>query len=219
MTEELLLSKVNDSVFAVWFLAGAALVFWMQAGFAMVEAGFTRAKNTGNILMKNLMDFCIGTPLYWLVGFGIMFGAGTAAFGWNRGAVRRGVLFVLLSFAMGGLVMSVDTGNFTGLVLCAGMLTGLCHWGFQGKGGAEQIVDVRIRFRGKQLLLRALVDTGNALRDPLTGKGVLVADGLCAWELAGLGRDELKDPALTVTRRRDLPHDVCFSLSDLVHLP
>ncbi len=66
----------------IWVLLGAALVFFMQAGFAMCEAGFTRAKNTGNILMKNLMDFCIGTPLYWLVGFGIMFGSGTALFGW-----------------------------------------------------------------------------------------------------------------------------------------
>ncbi|MBQ6059929.1 MAG: ammonium transporter [Clostridia bacterium] len=66
----------------IWVLLGAALVFFMQAGFAMCEAGFTRAKNTGNILMKNLMDFCIGTPLYWLFGFGIMFGAGTAVFGW-----------------------------------------------------------------------------------------------------------------------------------------
>ena len=66
----------------IWVLLGAALVFFMQAGFAMCEAGFTRAKNTGNILMKNLMDFCIGTPLYWLMGFGIMFGSGTALFGW-----------------------------------------------------------------------------------------------------------------------------------------
>ena len=65
----------------IWVLLGAALVFFMQAGFAMCEAGFTRAKNTGNILMKNLMDFCIGTPLYWLFGYGIMFGAGTALFG------------------------------------------------------------------------------------------------------------------------------------------
>ena len=66
----------------IWVLLGTALVFFMQAGFAMCEAGFTRAKNTGNILMKNLMDFCIGTPLYWLLGFGIMFGSGTALFGW-----------------------------------------------------------------------------------------------------------------------------------------
>ena len=66
----------------LWVLLGAALVFFMQAGFSMCEAGFTRAKNTGNILMKNLMEFCIGTPCFWLVGFGIMFGSGTALFGW-----------------------------------------------------------------------------------------------------------------------------------------
>ena len=60
----------------MWVLIAAALVFFMQAGFAMVETGFTRAKNAGNIVMKNLMDFCIGTPTYWLVGFGIMFGTG-----------------------------------------------------------------------------------------------------------------------------------------------
>ncbi len=65
----------------IWVLLGAALVFFMQAGFSMCEAGFTRAKNTGNILMKNLMDFCIGTPAFWLVGFGLMFGSGTALFG------------------------------------------------------------------------------------------------------------------------------------------
>ena len=61
----------------IWVLIGAILVFFMQAGFALCEAGLTRAKNTGNILMKNMMDFCIGTPCYWLVGFGLMFaGAG-----------------------------------------------------------------------------------------------------------------------------------------------
>ena len=66
----------------IWVLLGAALVFFMQAGFSMCEAGFTRAKNTGNILMKNLMDFCIGTPCFWLIGFGIMFGAGKSVIGW-----------------------------------------------------------------------------------------------------------------------------------------
>ena len=63
-----------SAVNTIWVLVGAALVFFMQAGFAMVETGFTRAKNAGNIIMKNLMDFCIGTPAFWLVGFGIMFG-------------------------------------------------------------------------------------------------------------------------------------------------
>ncbi|MCR5655557.1 MAG: ammonium transporter [Lachnospiraceae bacterium] len=73
MNEEIL-SAINGSVFGVWFLIGAALVFWMQAGFAMCEAGFTRAKNTGNIIMKNLMDFCIGTVVFILVGFGLLLG-------------------------------------------------------------------------------------------------------------------------------------------------
>lgn len=75
MTE--LISSINTT----WVLIAAALVFFMQAGFAMVEAGFTRAKNSGNIIMKNLMDFCIGTPLFWLVGFGIMFGSSSGFFG------------------------------------------------------------------------------------------------------------------------------------------
>ena len=71
---EEIFGAVSAQVFGVWFLIGAALVFWMQAGFAMVEAGFTRAKNAGNILMKNLMDFCIGTVVFILIGFGLLLG-------------------------------------------------------------------------------------------------------------------------------------------------
>ena len=70
-----------SSVDVIWTLLGAALVYFMQAGFAMCEAGLTRAKNTGNILMKNMMDFCIGTPAFWLVGFGLMFGGSSAFIG------------------------------------------------------------------------------------------------------------------------------------------
>ena len=73
MTEEIM-EVLNGQVFGVWFLIGAALVFWMQAGFAMVEAGFTRAKNAGNIIMKNLMDFCIGTVMFILIGFSLLLG-------------------------------------------------------------------------------------------------------------------------------------------------
>ena len=77
ITEELtklIDSSVTAEVFGVWFLIGAALVFLMQAGFAMVETGFTRAKNAGNIIMKNLMDFCIGTVVFILIGFGLLMG-------------------------------------------------------------------------------------------------------------------------------------------------
>ena len=77
-----------SSVNTIWVLLGAALVFFMQAGFAMCEAGFTRAKNTGNILMKNLMDFSIGTPIFFLIGFGIMFGANNGLIGWFDPLIR-----------------------------------------------------------------------------------------------------------------------------------
>ncbi|MGN0619252.1 MAG: adenylate cyclase, partial [Ruminiclostridium sp.] len=82
-----LLGTVNSEVFGIWFLIGAALVFFMQAGFAMVETGFTRAKNAGNIIMKNLMDFCIGTVVFVLLGASLLLGddiggfIGTPSFG------------------------------------------------------------------------------------------------------------------------------------------
>lgn len=68
----------NMAIDTLWVLLGGILVFWMQAGFAMVETGFTRSKNAGNIIMKNLMDFALGSLIYWIVGFGIMFGADAA---------------------------------------------------------------------------------------------------------------------------------------------
>ncbi len=83
MDETLLMTvkeAVSNEVFSVWFLIGAALVFWMQAGFAMVEAGFTRAKNTGNIIMKNLMDFCIGTVVFIAIGFSLLMGEDLVGF-------------------------------------------------------------------------------------------------------------------------------------------
>ena len=72
--EQQIVDFINENMFGIWFLIGAALVFWMQAGFAMVETGFTRAKNAGNIIMKNLMDFCIGTVVFILIGFSFLLG-------------------------------------------------------------------------------------------------------------------------------------------------
>ena len=71
-----------SSIDTVWVLLGALLVFFMQAGFAMVEAGFTRAKNSGNIIMKNLMDFSLGTLVFWVLGFGLMFGTSIGGLYW-----------------------------------------------------------------------------------------------------------------------------------------
>ncbi len=107
MSEEIL-SAIDSSVFGVWFLIGAALVFWMQAGFAMCEAGFTRAKNTGNIIMKNLMDFCIGTVVFILIGFGLLLGEDLAGF------IGRPGFDIFTNYA------NFDWSNFVfNLVFCA----------------------------------------------------------------------------------------------------
>ena len=107
MTEEIL-SAVDGQLFAVWFLIGAALVFWMQAGFAMVETGFTRAKNAGNILMKNLMDFCIGTVVFILIGFGLLLGEDVA------GLIGKPGLDIFTAYE------NFDYSNFVfNLVFCA----------------------------------------------------------------------------------------------------
>ena len=87
-----------SSVDVIWTLLGAALVYFMQAGFAMCEAGLTRAKNTGNILMKNMMDFCIGTPAFWLVGFGLMFGGSGAFIGKRRAFGKKSSPFIAFIF-------------------------------------------------------------------------------------------------------------------------
>lgn len=73
-------AATGSDIWGAWFLIGAALVFWMQAGFAMVETGFTRAKNTGNIIMKNLMDFCIGTVMFVIIGSGLLLGEDLVGF-------------------------------------------------------------------------------------------------------------------------------------------
>lgn len=75
-----------SSVNTIWVLIGSAMIFFMQAGFAMLETGMTRAKNSGNIIMKNLMDFCIGSVMFWVVGFGIMYGGNGLIFGSIKGA-------------------------------------------------------------------------------------------------------------------------------------
>ncbi|MCR4597801.1 MAG: ammonium transporter [Acetatifactor sp.] len=111
MSEDIraLVQEVTSSeVYGVWFLIGAALVFWMQAGFAMVESGFARAKNSGNILMKNLMDFCIGTCTFILIGFGLLLGEDL------MGIIGKPGFDVFTNYA------SFDWSNFIfNLVFCA----------------------------------------------------------------------------------------------------
>ena len=109
---ELVTETVNSEVFGVWFLIGAALVFFMQAGFAMVETGFTRAKNAGNIIMKNLMDFCIGTVVFVLLGFSLMM-----AEDYLFGVIGVPNLSIFTDF--GGFIESNASSFVFNLVFCA----------------------------------------------------------------------------------------------------
>lgn len=108
MDKQQIVSFINENMFGIWFLIGAALVFWMQAGFAMVETGFTRAKNAGNILMKNLMDFCIGTVMFILIGFSLLLGEDVLGF------IGKPGFDIFTSYA------NFDFSNFVfNLVFCA----------------------------------------------------------------------------------------------------
>ena len=103
------MENILSEVFGIWFLIGAAFVFFMQAGFAMVETGFTRAKNAGNIIMKNLMDFCIGTVVFMFLGFGILLGEDTLG-----GFIGTPTLDIITDYA------NFDWSNFVfNLVFCA----------------------------------------------------------------------------------------------------
>ena len=111
-------SSLHTEMWGVWFLAGAALVFWMQAGFAMVEAGFTRAKNTGNIIMKNLMDFCIGTVMWFLIGASLMLSYTDPA----TGETSRGIwsVFGKAGFSVFSSYADFDYSGFVfNLMFCA----------------------------------------------------------------------------------------------------
>lgn len=139
--------------------------------------------------------------LWRLVCLGLM---STLAFGWSRGAVRRGILFVFLSMALGGIALGLGQGGFWSVVMGAIGVCLLCLMGFSGRPGQQRYVPVSITHRGKTVSLMALVDTGNSLRDPISGSMVLIADADSALRLLGLSRQELAHPMETMTARREL---------------
>jgi len=124
-------TKLQDNINVVWTCVAAFLVFFMQAGFAMVESGFTRAKNTVNIMMKNLMDFSIGTVVFFLVGFGLMFGAtktgffGTthfAMFGTDVMGTDKNWTFLIFQTVFAGTAATIVSGAMAERTKFAGYL-------------------------------------------------------------------------------------------------
>ena len=135
----------------------------------------------------------LGNTLWRLVSLGAM---GSVAFGWNRTAVRRTVLFVLLSMALGGIALGFGRGNFSALVFSAAGVWILCRMGF-GSNPGQEYVPVSIPGETGSVNVFALRDTGNTLRDPVTGESVLVLGADAAMNLTGLTMQQLRSPVET----------------------
>ncbi len=131
-----------------------------------------------------------------------LMGMTVIAYGWGKSALRRGALFLFLSFALGGAAMG--NGTFWGILVAAGLICLLCFYGFRGRPGEKTYVPVKLEFNGKERYFTALVDTGNTLTDPLTGRSVLVVGSDIAREMLGLTEDALGHPLETITRAKDL---------------
>lgn len=136
----------------------------------------------------------LGNILWRMVSLGLM---GGIAFGISRGTLRRVVLFVLLSMALGGIATGVGNGGMLPLIISAGGLCLLCAVGFQRKLGTTYL-PVELTHGGRKMSLMALRDTGNTLRDPLTGETVLVVGADAAKTLLGLSRQEVASPVETM---------------------
>lgn len=120
------------------------------------------------------------------------------AFGWNQSALRRGILFIFLSMALGGIALGLRANGFISLLLAASGVAMMCLLGFQGKVGGQQIVPVELVLGGRKYQLTALYDSGNTLKDPVTGQQVLVVGADVAGRILGLSEKQLSDPILTV---------------------
>jgi stage II sporulation protein GA (sporulation sigma-E factor processing peptidase) len=133
----------------------------------------------------------LGNLLWRMVSFGAM---SVIAYGFHKSAFRRGLVFVFLTLALGGAVTGIGKGGFLGILCAAGVVCLLCCFGFRGRIGGSTYVPVELKQGDKHLRLTALQDTGNTLRDPLTGRQVLVIDADTAGTLTGLTREQLRDP-------------------------
>lgn len=125
------------------------------------------------------------------------------AFGRGKGALRRGILFVFLSMALGGIALGLGNGGFGAIVLAALGVSILCVLGFCGRAGQEKFAQVDIALGNRRLRLTALLDTGNTLHDSVSGMPVLVVDAESAARLLDLSPAELADPVATLTQKRN----------------
>lgn len=164
-----------------WRCAWAALLGAVYSGACLLP-GFSFL---GNILWRGIS--------LWLMG--------TIAFGVSFSALKRGALFLLLSLAMSGIALHVGQENLLSILLCALLCLLLSLISFGGQAGGQEYIPLQIALGDKSASLIALKDTGNTLRDPLTGEPVLVISASIAGKLTGLTQQQLKDPLQTLSSR------------------
>lgn len=162
-------------------------------GWRCALAALLGAVYSGSCLLPG-MAF-LGNLLWRIVSLGLM---GTIAFGWNPGSLKRTGVFLLLTMAMGGVALCLGRGDFVSLVLCALLCLLLSAVSFGGQVGGREYVPLQISLEGRTVNLIALKDTGNTLRDPITGEPVLVISGEIASRLTGLTEEQLRHPLETM---------------------
>lgn len=169
-------------------LAGYPAAYGKAAFAAVLGAAYS-----GACLMPG-MSF-LGNTFWRIVFLSLM---AVIAFGWNRSALQRGAVFVLLSMALGGIAVGFGQGSFWILVASAMGLWLLCRVSFRGSVGQREYVPVELSWGGRKISLIALRDTGNTLRDPLSGEQVLVAGADVGMKLLGLSDHQLRHPVETL---------------------
>ena len=183
MVDLLLLCAVNR-------LCGYPVQILRSAGAAAIGAVYAG--------VSFLPGFQFMAGVFWRVVFLCIMSV--AAFGWNRSTVRRGVLLILLSMALGGVAVCIGKGGFLGIIASAAAMLSLSHIGFCGCTAKKTYVPVELQYRGKKLTLTALRDTGNLLVDPVTGQQIMVAGPEIAWDIAGLTPLQLAKPVETISQ-------------------
>ena len=164
-----------------WRSAGAALVGSVYSGACLLP-GF---RFLGNLLWRGI-SLCLMSIM---------------AFGSNVSALKRGGIFLLLSMAMGGIALSLGKGDLLSVLLCAGICLLLSMVSFGGQVGGKEYVPLKITHEGQSACLIALKDTGNTLKDPITGEQVLIISPDAACRLTGLTLHQLQHPMETLALR------------------
>ncbi len=181
----------------LFLLAGTNRLAGYGPGWKRASLGAAFGALYAGICMIPPLSF-LGNTLWRLVSLVII---AVLAFGDHRSALRRGVLFVFLSMALGGIASGLHKGGFWSLLVSAAGVWGMCQIGFRGKAGQE-FAAVAITYQGAVHRLTALRDTGNNLCDPVTGQQVLIVGADIAWDILDLTPRELSDPLSTLKKGR-----------------